>query len=219
MRKFTAFVFVLATAWSGMANAQYIHDSRSGPWFGGPGDYSYPVLCTACRVWQDFRNFAWNQLSINGGNARTPSNPKHTTTLRIYTNATADRLPTNVEISLEIEDVELMGHEIGRRIVEPEHFFVETYPENGDNVTTGYYPKNMGPLGFPYKPLSRGNRNKGGSGSGTASGRRGGGGDSSGGDSSGGYNGRYSSGYNSGYNSGRSGNYCGAGTEYICVQH
>jgi len=64
MRNFIKCVFVLAIACTGTANAQYVDDSRSGPLFGGPGDYYYPLVCSQCTVWQDYRNFAWNQLSI-----------------------------------------------------------------------------------------------------------------------------------------------------------
>ena len=154
MHKFIRCVFVLTIACSGTANAQYNNDSRSGPLFGGPGDYYYPVVCAECSVWQDYRNFAWNQLRINGGSARTPSNPNHVTSFGIYTHATDDVLRTTVEITLEIEDVEVWGNDVGQTVVEPEHYFVETHPENGDNVDTAYYPRNQGPLLFPYEPLS-----------------------------------------------------------------
>lgn len=221
MRKLSKYVFVLAIACSATANAQYVNDSESGPLFGGPGDYYYPVVCSQCSVWQDYRNFAWNQLSINGGSARTPSNPNHQTSFGIYTDATSDSFPATVEITLEIEDVEVWGSVVGQDVVEPEHFFVETHPENGDNVDTGYYPIGQGPLQFPYEPLGDGDNSSGGSGGGSSSGS-GGGGDSSGGGSGGGWGGGgggagAGGGSGGGYGGGRGG-YCGAGTDYVCIQ-
>ncbi len=217
-----AFVLLAALAgWSGSANAQYIYDSPSRPWFGGPGDYVYPVICARCSVWQDYRNFSWNQLSINGGDARTPTNPNHVTTFRVYTHATNDIYPATVEVTLEIEDVELMGETIYQRPVDGKHYFVETHPENGDNVPVGYYPKEMGPLQFPYVPPEDDDENDDNSGSsgGSSSGSGGGGDSSSGGSSSGGYGG---GGYGGGFWSrfgGDNGNYCGSGTDYICIQY
>ena len=221
MRKFNRNVFVLALACCGTANAQYNADSRSGPLFGGPGDYYYPLVCSECTVWQDYRNFAWNQLSINGGDARTPSNPRHQTSFGIYTHATNDLLRATVEITLEIEDVEIMGNDVGQTIVEPEHYFVETHPENGDNVDTAYYPKNQGRLLFPYEPLgyANGDEESSGSGGGSSSGSSGGGGDSSsggfgaGGDGGGGFDGF------GGFGGFGGGSYCGPGTDYICIQY
>jgi len=221
MRNFIQCVFVLAIACTGTANAQYVDDSRSGPLFGGPGDYYYPLVCSQCTVWQDYRNFAWNQLSINGGNARTPSNPNHETTFGIYTDPTNDLFPATVEITLEIEDVEIWGNQVGQTVVDPEHFFVETHPENGDNVDTGYYPKSQGPLLFPYEPLSDGENDSGGSGGGTSSGSGGGGDSSSGGSTGGGDGGGGGAGAGGGTGTGGSGGgtYCGPGTDYICIQY
>jgi uncharacterized membrane protein YgcG len=216
-----AFVLVAALiGWSSSANAQFDEDSPSRPWFGGPGDYVYPVLCVQCSVWQDYRNFSWNQLSINGGHARTPTNPKHVTTFRVYTHATNDLYPATVEITLEIEDVELMGETIGYRPIDGKHYFVETHPENGDNVPVGYYPKEMGTLQFPYVPPEHDDANDDNSGS-------------SGGSSSGSGGGGYSSSRGGGFDfAGDSfrgfgwlfrrydgGGFCGPRTNYICIQY
>lgn len=222
MLKLNRNVFVLALACCGTANAQYNTDSESGPLFGGPGDYYYPLVCSGCTVWQDYRNFAWNQLSINGGDARTPTNPNHQTSFGIYTHAKDDLFRATVEITLEIEDVEIWGNEVGHTVVEPEHYFVETHPENGDNVATAYYPKNQGRLQFPYEPLGdpSGDEESGGSSGGSSSGSSGGGGDSSSGGSSGGaFDGSGGGGGSGGSGGGGGGNYCGPGTDYICIQY
>ena len=204
--------------WSGSANAQYINDRPSGPLF-GTGDYAYPVLCTNCSVWQDYRNFAWNQLTINGGEARTPSHPRDETQFRIYTHRTNDLYPAIVEITVETESVEFMGETIGQQPADSDHFFVETHPENGDNVATAYYPGDMGQLQFPYVPPPPEGEGGGGSGGGSSSG--------GGGDSSGGGGGTYCGGgggagacggAGGGYAGGSNGNYCGAGTDYECIQ-
>ncbi len=216
-----AFVLVAAlVGWSGAVNAQYSNDSRSGPILGGPGDYVYPMICAECTVWQDYRNFAWNQLSINGGDARTPNNPNHVTTFRVYTNSTNDLSPTTVEVTLEIEVVEVMGIRVGQRPVDGRHYIVETHPDNGDNVPASLYPKEMGPLGFPYQALPDDGDNSGGSGGGSSS--RGGGGDSPSGGGGGGWGGGgggagAGGGFGGGYG-GRRGGYCGAGTDYVCIQ-
>jgi len=106
-------------------------------------------------------------------------------------------------------------------VVDPEHFFVETHPENGDNVDTGYYPKSQGPLLFPYEPLSDGENDSGGSGGGTSSGSGGGGDSSSGGSTGGGDGGGGGAGAGGGTGTGGSGGgtYCGPGTDYICIQY
>ncbi len=203
--------------WSGAANAQFVNDSESGPFFGGPGDYSYPVVCASCSVWQDYRNYAWNQLSINGGDARTPSNPGHETTFRIYTNPVNDLYPATVEITVETEDIEIWGETIGHQPADGHHFFVETHPENGDNVDTGYYPGDMGPLQFPY--VAAPPDSDSGSGGGSSGGSSGGGGDSSSGGSGGGSYGGGGGGAGGGGSYGSdNGNFCGPGTEYHCVQ-
>jgi hypothetical protein len=213
----STFVLVAAlVCWSGSANAQYEDDSPSEPWFGGPGDYVYPVICARCSVWQDYRNFSWNQLSINGGDARTPTNPNHVTTFRVYTHATNDIYPATVEVTLEIEEVKLMGETIGQRPVDGKHYFVETHPENGDNVPVGYYPKEMGPLQFPYVTPQD---NNSGSGGGTSSNRSGRGGDSPRG---GGYGGTVGGVFGRGFGrifGGRGELFCGLGTDYICIQY
>ncbi len=217
-----AFVLVAAlVGWSGPANAQYDDDTSSGPLFGGPGDYVYPVLCVECSVWQDYRNFSWNQLSINGGDARTPRNPNHVTSFRVYTHATDDIYPATVEITLVIEDVEVMGHKIGHRPVDGRHYVVETHPENGDNVATSYYPEDMGSLQFPYVPSSNGGNNTGGSGGGSSSGSGGGGDSPGGGSSGGGFGGGDGGGggFGGGFGGGGGGYYCGPGTDYICIQY
>jgi hypothetical protein len=214
-------VFVVSVlAWSGAANAQFVNDSESSPLFGGPGDYSYPIVCASCSVWQDYRNYAWNQLTINGGDARTPSNPGHETTFRIYTHPVDDLYPATVEITVETENIEIMGETIGQKPADGDHFFVETHPENGDNVDTAQYPGDMGPLQFPYvapPPAS-----DSGSGGGSSGGSSGGGGDSSSGGSGGGYygggGGGAGAGGGGGYYGGGGGTYCGHGTEYHCIQ-
>ena len=222
MSKLFPVLFLSLLAWAGSAHAQFNADEGDSPLFGGPGNYIYAVLCTNCSVWQDYRNYAWNQLSINGGTARTPNNPGHETQFRIYTHPSNDFYPALVEITVETEDVEFFGETVGQRPADGDHFFVETHPENGDNVDTGYYPDDMGPLQFPYVAPSS-DTGAGGSGGGTGS--SGGGGDSSSGGSGGSYygggggagaGGGYG-GYGSGSGSG-SGNYCGPGTEYYCVQ-
>lgn len=215
-------IVLLVVLFSGTANAQYEGAETDGPLFGGPGDYEYPVLCTQCSVWQDYRNFAWNQLSLNGGDARTPANPNHETVFQIYTHPTDDLFPATVEISLEIEDVEIMGNDVAHIPSEPEHYIVETHPENGDTVPTGYFPKNKGQLVFPYQE-SIGNESEGsGSGGGSSgssgggSGETGGGGDSGTGGGGGGAGAGGGGGIGGG---GGSGAYCGPGTEYYCVQY
>ena len=221
MRKTYITLLVLLLSFSGVASAQYSTDSPSGPWFGGPGNYEYPIVCGQCRVWQDYRNFAWNQLTINGGDFRTPNNPRHHTVFRIYSDPANDRYAVTVEISLEIVDVEIMGHDVGHDIAEPEHFFVETHPDNGDRVPVAYYPKNQGLLLFPYVPLDDDSNNDSSSG-GTPPGSSGGGGDSSGGGSGGGWGGggggAGAGGGSGGPGHGGGGTYCGPGTDWHCVQ-
>jgi len=220
MSKLIPVFFMSVLAWSGLAQAQYNADEGDSPLFGGPGDYIYPALCTNCTAWQDYRNFAWNQLSINGGDARTPNNPGHETQFRIYTHSTNDFYPGIVEITVETEDVEFLGQTVLHRPADGDHFFVETHPENGDNVDTGYYPGDMGPLQFPY--VAPPTESDGASGGGSSGGSSGGGGDSSSGSGGGTYGG--SSGGTYGGTGGGSifdsgnGNFCGPGTEYRCVQ-
>lgn len=221
MSKLIPALLISLLAWSGSVHAQYDTDEGDSPLFGGPGDYIYAVLCTNCTVWQDYRNFAWNQLSINGGDARTPSNPGHETQFRIYTHPTDDLYPGLVEITIETVDVELLGETIGQRPADGDHLFVETHPENGDNVDTGFYPADMGPLLFPYVENPNEGDTGGGSGGGTGSG--GGGGDSSGGGSGGGFYGGgggagAGGGSSGGFYGGGGGTYCGHGTEYHCIQ-
>jgi len=218
-----AFVMVASLiGWSGVANAQYINEKPQGPLLGGPGDYVYPALCRKCSVWQDYRNFAWNQLSINGGYARTPSNPNHVTTFRIFTNASNDLYPATVEITLKTENVEFMSTTVGYSITVPEHFLIETHPENGDQVPVSFLPKKMGKLVFPYDPRNnRVNRPRGSS-RGTRPGRRGGGGRGSsggGGRGAGFGSGGFGSADIFGWFGGTGGGgYCGIGTDYICIQ-
>lgn len=209
-----AFVIVASLiGWSGVANAQYVNEESQGPLFGGPGDYVYPILCRKCSVWQDYRNFAWNKLSINGGYARTPSNPNHVTTFRIFTHASNDLYPATVEITLKSENVEFMSTRVGYSIPNPEHFLVETHPENGDRVPVSLFPKKMGKLVFPYNSdRARSNETRR-----TRPARRGGGTSRRGGLSS---RGAYNRGaaYIGGYQKVRSENFCGRGTNYICIQ-
>ena len=230
--------FVLAAAligWPGSANAQYYEDTPSTPWFGGPGDYVYPVLCVRCSVWQDYRNFSWNQLSINGGDARTPTNPNHVTTFRVYTHATDDIYPATVEVTMKIVDVEIMGETVYYKPSDGKHYFVETHPENGDNVPVGYYPKEMGTLEFPYVPPEHDDENddNSGSGGGTSSSSSGGGDSPSGGGRAfggggfgGGFGGIFGRGFGGifgrgfgGIFRGGSGNFCGPRTDYYCIQY
>lgn len=199
--------------------AQYEDDEGSSPFFGGPGDYVYPMVCTECTVWQDYRNFAWNQLDINGGVARTPNNPGNETAFRIYTHPTDDLYPATVEITQETVDVELLGNHVGQRPADGDHLFIETHPENGDNVPTAIHPKDMGPMQFPYVPLADGNPSGGSSGGGSSPG--GGGGDSpsggGGGIFGGGGDGSGGGGGGIGGGGGGGGTYCGPGTEWICI--
>jgi hypothetical protein len=220
MRKRHLLVPVLLL-FSAAASAQYVEQRPTGPFFGGPGDYSYPLLCTQCSAWQDFRIFAWNQLSINGGTARTPSDPKAQTTFRIYTHATNDLHPTIVEVTLVIVDVVVMGNVVGQRQAEHKHYTVETHPDNGDRVDTAFYPRSQGPLEFPYRAggTSSGNAVQSSGSGASASGSGGGGGDSP----SGGFGGFFGAAdvssawelWSLGFNSS---NFCGAGTNYVCVQ-
>jgi hypothetical protein len=222
MSKLIAALLMSVLAWSGSVHAQYNEDEGGSPLFGGPGDYIYPIVCTSCSVWQDYRNYAWNQLTINGGEARTPSNPGHETTFRIYTDPADDLFPVTVEITMETVDIEIMGETIGQKPADGDHFFVETHPENGDNVDTGNYPGDQGPLEFPYvapPPAS-----DGGSGGGSSGSSGGGGGDSSSGGSGGGTFGGGGGGAGAGgggggggFYGGRGGTYCGPGTEYHCI--
>ena len=181
--------------------------------FGGPGNYVYPLICRRCTIWQDYRNFAWNQLDIHGGNAHTPSQPNNSTTFLIFTHRTNDLYPTVVDITPEVVDIKVMSSNVGYTIAEPEHFFVHTHPENGDRVRVNFYSENMRKLVFPYKaPRTdrRANRNK--------SGRRGGR------ESSGRNRVRWGNSWLRGTgirrlydrNAGR--NFCGVGTNYICIQ-
>ena len=220
MRNRFLIVVILLLA-SGAASAQFIDQEPSGPLFGGPGDWTYPVLCTECSSWQDYRNFAWNQLSINGGPARTPSDPKSTTTFRIYTHRTNDLHPAIVEVSLVVVDIEINGNVVGRAITDPRHYAVETHPENGDAVPTHFYPESQGPLVFPYRSSSSDSGDGPAVGDGYPSASGGGGG----GDSpSGGFLGAIlssdeaSTAWELWLTSFNNGNYCGAGTDYICVQ-
>ena len=213
------FVLVIAALfWSGSSLAQYNADEGDAPMFGGPGDYTFPVVCSSCSVWQDYRNFAWNQLTINGGNSRTPTNPGNETSFRIYTDPVTDLFPATVEIKLEVVDVEFMGETIGSRPADGDHYFVETHPENGDSVPISAYPSDMGPLQFPYS--SDGSDNGGSSGSGSSGGSSsdGGGGDSPSGGESGGGGGAGAGGSGGGYSGGGTGAYCGMGTEWDCIQ-
>jgi cold-inducible RNA-binding protein len=218
-----AFVLVAAlVGWSGAVNAQYSNDRPSGPILGRHGNHVYPIVCATCSIWQDYRNFAWNQLSINGGDSRTPNNPNHVTTFRIYTDSATDIYPATVEVTLEIEVVEVMGVRVGQRPVDGRHYIVETHPENGDNVPAGFYPGGMGPLQFPYQPPPVEDDASGGSGGGSSgSGSGGGGGDSpsggGGGWGGGGGGAGAGGGFGGGYGGGRGG-YCGAGTDYVCIQ-
>lgn len=225
LNKIRLFAFALIM-FSGTSYAQYEDAETISPFFGGPGDYEYPLLCTQCNVWQDYRNFAWNQLSLNGGEARTPTNPNHQTSFRIYTHATNDLYPALVEITLEIEDVELMGHDVGQMPTDPEHYIVETHPENGDSVADGYYPKNQGALQFPYQESIGNDPGNDDSNEGTdppAGGSGGGGGDASDSGNDGGIYGGGGGGPGAGGNPGGGGrasrNYCGPGTEFTCVQY
>ena len=214
-------LFAIGLLSCSLANAQFDQQSESGPLFGGPGDYEYPIVCAQCGVWQDYRNFAWNQLSINGGDYRTPSNPNHETEFHIFTDTSTDQYATVVEITMESSEVEFMGEVIGE-VPDGEHFFVETHPDNGDAVPTAQYPENQGPLLFPYEALADGSEGGGGSsGGGSSSGSGGGGDSSSGGFNGGGGGGAGGGGGGAGGGSGGGsggGMYCGPGTEYYCIQ-
>lgn len=221
MHKILSLAILLLFAHSNIALAQFEDDEGSGPLFGGPGDYTYPIVCTECSVWQDYRNFAWNQLDINGGFARTPNNPGHETSFRIYTDSTDDIYPATVEITMETVDVEVLGNHVAQRPADGDHYFVETHPENGDSVPVASFPKDMGPLQFPHVPLADGNDNDGSTGGGSSSGGGGGGDSPSGGNngpfSGGGDGGGGGGGIGAGGGGGGGGTYCGPGTEYICI--
>ena len=209
------------------AFGQYDQDDGSAPFLGRPGNYVYPAVCGACRVWQDYRNFAWNQLDIVGGNARTPRNPGHVTVFRIYTNTSRDKYPAVVVVTLEYVDVENGGTDIGRRPTEPRKYIVETTMDNGDSGDTAIYPPQAGPFPVPYANNGGDDEDES---RGGGSPPVGGGGSSGGGDSppgggsggSGSDNGIYGSGGSGGGGpwGGRSGGgtYCGPGTEYECVR-
>jgi len=221
MLNFKSVFVVIGLLFCSFANAQFDQQSESGPLFGGPGDYEYPIVCSQCDVWQDYRNFAWNQLSINGGDYRTPSNPTHETEFHIFTDSSTDLHATVVEITMETSEVEFLGEVIGE-VPDGEHFFVETHPENGDTVPTSQYPENQGALLFPYEPLADGSEEDGGGGAGGGStpGGGGGGDSSSGGSNGGGGGGAGGAGAGGGSGGGGSGGgmYCGPGTDYYCVQ-
>ena len=216
MSRLTFPIVILFVGFSGAANAQYNDEEPTGPMFGGAGNYVYPELCFECTVWQDYRNFAWNLLDIHGGYAHTPSQANNVTTFVIYTHPAQDLFPTVVEITPEVVDIEVWSSKVGKIPVEPEHFVVHTHPENGDKVRINLYPQNMRKLVFPYKPpRSRtspmsGNRHRGNST---------GGGDSSGGNGAGWGRGTIGGTGVGGWSGGNgSGNYCGYGTNYICIQ-
>ncbi len=184
--------------------------------FGGPGDYVYPILCFECTIWQDYRNFAWNQLDIHGGAAHTPSHPNNSTTFLIYTHPTNDLYPTIVDVTPEVVDVEVMSSRVGYVLAEPEHLIVHTHPDNGDNVRIGFYSINMRKMVFPYEPARSGNANRGAN-QNRPGGR--GGGDSSGGTGAGWGVGRIGGTGIGGWSGGNGGgSYCGWGTDYICIQ-
>jgi hypothetical protein len=211
---------------SGNSFAQYVDDEAVTPFFGGAGDYRYPVVCGQCTVWQDYRNFAWNQLSLNGGFAHTPNNPGNITSFRIYTSEKDDLYPATVEISMETVDVVISGNRVGHTSDNGEHYFVETHPENGDNVDSSQFPKDMGPLQFPYQESIGNDPGNDDSNEGTdppAGGSGGGGGDASDSGNDGGIYGGGGGGPGAGGNPGGGGrasrNYCGPGTEFTCVQY
>ena len=213
MYRLTFLIVTLIIGFSGAAHAQYIDEKPQGPMFGGPGDYVYPVICRNCTIWQDYRNFAWNQLDIHGGYAHTPSQPNNSTTFLIYTHRTNDLYPTIVDITPEVVDIEVMSSSVGYTIAEPEHFFVHTHPDNGDKVRVNFYSENMRKLMFPYEPPRSGRRSNQ-----NRSSRRGGG-DSSGGNRAGWGNGRLGgTGIRGLYAGNAGGNFCGIGTDYICIQ-
>jgi hypothetical protein len=223
MYKLLSLMLIVFCIHPDLASAQFVDDERSGPFWGGAGDYVYPVLCTQCKVWQDYRNFAWNQLSINGGYAHTPNNPGNETTFRIYTHPTVDLYPAVVEIGQETIDVEIMGNEVGQR--PGDHYFIDTHPESGDNVPTTMLPEDMGPLVFPYAPLPGGQdpADPGAGDSPGGGGSSGGGGDAPGGGSGGGF---FGGGGGPGGGSlggggppwgGGGGHYCGVGTNFHCI--
>jgi hypothetical protein len=119
---------------------------------------------------------------------------------------------------MEIVDVEIMGETVYYKPSDGNHYFVETHPENGDNVPVGNYPKKMGKLQFPYVPPEHDDENDDNSGSGgdSPSGRGGAFGD--GGGFSGGFGGIFGRGFGRIFG-GRSGNFCGPGTDYYCIQY
>lgn len=226
MFRITLTVMSLATLLPLPVFAQYDQETGSSPWLGRPGDYVYPTFCTSCSVWQDYRNFAWNQLDIVGGNAETPNHPGDATVIRIFTDRSDDLYPAVVVITLEYVDVESGGTVVGQTPTEPNKYIVETIMDNGDMGGTVMYPTQAGPFPVPYTGNAGDDEDEaGGGGDGTSSGSGGdgGGGDSpGGGESGGGGDGVYGSGGagGGGPGGGRTGggNYCGPGTEYDCVR-
>ena len=67
MYRLTFLIVALFIGIPSAANAQYVSEEAQGPLFGGSGDYVYPLLCLECSIWQDYRNYAWNQLDVHGG--------------------------------------------------------------------------------------------------------------------------------------------------------
>lgn len=207
------------------AFAQYDQDTGSAPWLGRPGDYVYPTVCPSCSVWQDYRNFAWNQLDIVGGNAETPRHPGDATVIRIYTDTSDDLYPAIVVITLEYVDVESRGTVIGQTPTDPNKFIVETTMDNGDMGGTVMYPPQAGPFPVPYPGYGGDDDDEAAGGGSTSDGGSGsGGGDSPSGGEGGGFGGGGDGIYGSGGpggggpGGGGGGNYCGPGTEYDCVR-
>lgn len=222
MSRLTSMVLLLALLAPLTGFAQYDQDSGSAPWLGRPGDYVYPTVCPSCSVWQDYRNFAWNQLSIVGGNAETPRHAGDSTVIRIYTDRSDDLYPATVVITLEHVDVESGGTVIGQTPTDPNQYIVQTTLDNGDMADTVIYPPQAGPFPVPYNGSSGDDQNDAGGGGDPDNGEAGGGDSPSGGEGGGfgggGDDGTYGTGGGSSAGrSGGSGTYCGPGTEWRCV--
>ena len=188
------------------SQAQYDTEERDSPWFGGPGDYVYPMVCGGCSSWQHYRNFAWNQLSVAGGSARTPMNPGNLTVFRIFSDPSNDRHPVVVAIALVFDTYETVGGLPVHELREPTLLEVTTTTEQGDVHRIRYSPY-VGPLYVPDDPGSGADNPGAGTGGGGGGENPGGGGGIVGGGGGGEYPG-----------GGGGRRYCGPGTNYICVQ-
>ncbi len=196
------------------AQAQYSSESIERPLLGQRGAWVVPALCTQCTVWQDYRNAAWNALTINGGEIFTPEYWGDTLTIRMFSDAHTDEHATVIRIEPELEPgIEVFDQPLTQQATGL--LIVEVTSDNGDNHPQDTYSTHQGTFEFPYEPDDSNTSNGSGSG-GSGNGGQGGGGDSGNGGSGGVGTGGGSNG--GGTNPG-GGNYCGPGTEYDCIQY